>query len=84
LTLDDRLTAVATDALAFGGRASTPIIPAMTILELKFRLEMPAFFKELAEQFALVPQPLSKYRLAVAALGLASDAAPAVPEPHRA
>ena len=79
LTLDDRLTAVATDALAFGGRTATPVAPGMTILELKFRVDMPAFFKELAEQYALVPQHISKYRLAVAALGLASlDDAPTV------
>ena len=33
---------------------------------------MPVLFKYLAEEFALNPQPVSKYRLAVAALGLAS------------
>jgi hypothetical protein len=88
LTLDDRLTAVATDTLAFGGGTTTPIIPGMTILELKFRVQMPAFFKELAERFALVPQPISKYRLAVSGLGLApagtENAVPTTPEPHRA
>ena len=42
-------------------------------------VDMPAFFKELAEQYALVPQHISKYRLAVAALGLASlDDAPTI------
>jgi hypothetical protein len=86
LTLDDRLTAVATDALAFGGRTTTPVAPGMTILELKFRVEMPAFFKELSEQYALVPQQISKYRLAVAALGLATldgDAATITRTPER-
>jgi hypothetical protein len=69
LTLDDRLVAIATKDLAFGGDASTPIAPDQTILELKYRVEMPAMFKQLAEQFHLVARPVSKYRLAVAALG---------------
>jgi hypothetical protein len=41
------------------------------ILELKFRYGMPALFKYLVEEFALTPQPFSKYRLAVAVLDLA-------------
>lgn len=40
------------------------------IVELKFRVGMPALFKELVEKFALTPKRISKYRLAVVALGL--------------
>ena len=82
LTLDDRLIATPTDVLAFGGEAGTPVVPDQTVLELKFRVEMPALFKQLAEKFNLVPQQVSKYRLAVTALGLATpESAPAAPAP---
>ena len=40
------------------------------IVEFKFRLGMPILFKELVEKFALTPKRISKYRLAVVALGL--------------
>jgi hypothetical protein len=79
LTLDDRLIAVATNDLAFGGGTSTPVAADATVLELKFRVEMPALFKQLAETFNLVPQPVSKYRLAVMALGLATPEGASTP-----
>jgi hypothetical protein len=40
------------------------------IVEFKFRIGMPVLFKELVEKFALTPKRISKYRLAVVALGL--------------
>jgi hypothetical protein len=48
------------------------VLPAHIILELKYRVEMPALFRHLVEEFALEPAPVSKYRLAAAALGLAA------------
>lgn len=50
------------------------------IVEFKFRYDMPLLFKELVEKFALTPQRISKYRLAVAALGLVE--APPLPQPQ--
>ena len=46
-------------------------VPDRLILELKYRGAPPAIFRQLVEEFALVPQTASKYRLGVVALGLA-------------
>jgi hypothetical protein len=70
LTLDQNLRAVPVGELAFTGAESRWLAEDRVILELKFRREMPVLFKLLAEEFSLNPQPVSKYRLAVAALGL--------------
>ena len=74
LTLDEDLRAQPTDGLCFGAPGGTPICAGQVILELKFRHAMPTLFKYLVEEFALNPQPLSKYRLAVTALNLAATA----------
>ena len=42
-------------------------IDGRQILELKFRYGTPAIFKRLVEEFALTPEPASKYRLGMAA-----------------
>jgi hypothetical protein len=77
LTLDEDLRAQPTDGLCFSAPGDTPICANQVILELKFRYAMPTLFKYLLEEFALNPQPLSKYRLAVTALNLAATAAAA-------
>jgi hypothetical protein len=59
-------------------RGATPLLADHAILEMKFRMAMPAEFKEIVERFALQAQPISKYRLAVVALGCA----PALPAPY--
>jgi len=46
------------------------LLPGRCILELKFRMEMPAPFKSLMEELTLTPQPVSKYRLSIQAFGL--------------
>ncbi len=69
LTLDDELVARPVSGPAFVSGPGTPILPDRMILEMKFRVEMPAVFRQLAELFALKPERLSKYRLAVEALG---------------
>jgi hypothetical protein len=71
LTLDD---AVVTDAE--GAWRVTPssngveLLAGQQVLELKYRHAMPATFKDLVARHALVPRVISKYRFAVAALGL--------------
>lgn len=74
LTLDDHLVAEATGDLAFGGGGGTPIVPGHTLLELKYRGGLPALFEQLIAEFGLAPQAISKYRLAITALGLVTEA----------
>ena len=70
LTLDDRLHVTGAHRPAFGSRdgGSVRLIEDEVILELKYRSEVPALFKQLAEEFDLRPRPASKYRLGVAAI----------------
>ena len=68
LTIDDRLSAQRASTLELIDGPGAAIAPGRLILELKFRVHLPAIFKELIETFALSPAPLSKYRLAMDAL----------------
>jgi hypothetical protein len=79
LTIDEDLRAVPVDSLSFlDATPATSLLPGRAILELKFLRDMPALFKVLVEEFALTPEPTSKYRLAVDALRLATPAFPSV------
>jgi hypothetical protein len=69
-TLDENFRAARTDRLQFNHQGGTLFLEGQAILELKYRFEMPVLFKLLVEEFALQPQPLSKYRLGAATLGL--------------
>jgi hypothetical protein len=71
LTLDVELMAQPVSGPAFVSGPGTPMRAGRQILEMKFRVEMPAVFRQLTEAFALRPERLSKYRLAVEALGRA-------------
>jgi hypothetical protein len=69
LTLDDALHVAATKRPTFGhAGASVPILDGCMIVELKFRADVPALFKRLVEEFRIVPQTASKYRIGMAAL----------------
>ncbi len=46
-----------------------PRLTEQVLLELKYRKNLPALFKVLMQDFTLAPEPLSKYRLAIQALG---------------
>ena len=74
LTLDYSLSASPADAFALDGPGPASLLNGHMILELKYRGAMPAVFKELADTFALAPGRASKYRTAVAALGIAQPA----------
>ena len=52
-----------------------PLMQDHAILELKFRLVMPDLFQEMLEEFGVSRQSVSKYQLAVNALGCAPPAA---------
>ena len=72
LTLDRELTACSRTVHAFGDdTGSTPLMEHAWIMELKYRHALPALFKRLITELAPAPQRVSKYRLAVNALGLA-------------
>lgn len=70
LTLDDNLHALPAAGIWFSEQEATPIMNDQIVLELKFRYGMPALFKYLVQEFALMPRPFSKYRLAAATLNL--------------
>lgn len=72
LTLDAQVRAWPTDAFEFQTGEPQPVLPDRVILEMKFRVEMPAVFKALVEEFRLNPAPVSKYRSSINALGLAT------------
>jgi hypothetical protein len=68
LTVDDDLRAQRVSDLVLASRLGEPFSDRRLIVELKYRVELPALFKELIETFTLMPQPISKYRLAMDAL----------------
>lgn len=74
LTLDSNIRALPVNDTRFSTESIVPAVmavPDRLILELKYRGAPPAIFRQLVEEFALVPQSASKYRLGVVALGLA-------------
>lgn len=74
LTLDDEIRALPAGELAFNDSSDGQLLSERgVIIEMKYRFEMPAVFKQLVEEFSLNPQPLSKYRLAAAALGCVTE-----------
>ncbi|MEY4933476.1 MAG: hypothetical protein RLZZ403_1796, partial [Pseudomonadota bacterium] len=80
MTLDRNLRATAQVAHPFDNRDDgTPLLDQSWILELKYRHALPALFKRLITELAPAPQRVSKYRLAVSALGLTAPAAPSPP-----
>lgn len=80
LTLDDALHVAPTRRPLFGHAGQPiPMMEGSMILELKFRVEVPALFKRLAEEFRLVPQTASKYRIGIAALDPGGTRGEAVP-----
>ena len=79
LTIDCDLRSVPVREPRFSAGAGTPFLQDRVIVELKFRVRMPAIFRRLVEEFALEPASASKYRLGMIALGHRPvDASPAV------
>jgi hypothetical protein len=69
LTLDDTIGVAPIEEPRFSSDALTPVLPGQLVLELKFRGQPPALFKQLIEEFRLIPCTVSKYRLGMMALG---------------
>ena len=71
LTIDRCIQAVPLNQVGFKDEQPGIVLSENhAIVEFKFRMGMPVVFKELVEKFAITPGRISKYRLAVVALGL--------------
>lgn len=71
LTLDNELCAQACTQTEFATATEQVLLPSdRYILELKYRYSLPVLFRRLLSEFAPLPQRISKYRLAIEALGL--------------
>ena len=66
LTIDEGLKALPVEAAAFAPDGPATPLPVEAIVEMKYRADMPAVFKRLAEEFDLHAERVSKYRLGVA------------------
>jgi hypothetical protein len=75
LTLDEGIRAARLADVGFHDRIGGAPLTDRVVLELKFRRDLPLLFRELVARFALNPQPFSKYRTAIRALGLVPGAA---------
>jgi len=75
LTLDDQIVALPMEALSFAPDSGIPVLASHTILEMKYRVELPAVLRHLVEVFGLNPSPVSKYRLSADALALTAERA---------
>lgn len=80
MTLDEHMSALASDSFTFHPHSGTPLLQGTMILELKYRGAVPALFRRMIEDFRLAPRRSSKYRVAVETLGLV--ATPPGEAPH--
>ena len=69
LTLDSGLRAVPAHESRFSLDPGVPFLEHRMVLELKYRVHLPAIFRRLVEEFALRTETASKYRLGMTALG---------------
>jgi len=89
MTVDTNLRVLPMPDRAFIPGVGFPLIDGHCIVELKYRLELPALFKQLVETFRLEPSAVSKYRLGLSVLdyaplttALATDAGPGLMPGH--
>jgi hypothetical protein len=73
MTIDFNLRVLPMPDRAFLPGTGFPLIEGSNIVEVKYRIALPALFKGLVAEFGLRPQPLSKYRSGLAALGLTPE-----------
>jgi hypothetical protein len=69
LTLDSNVRAQAASHWHVEEIAQGPTLTDQVLLELKFRRHLPGLFRVMMQDFGLEPGPLSKYRIAIHALG---------------
>jgi hypothetical protein len=75
MTVDTNLRVLPLPDRALIPGVGLPLIPDKTIIEIKYRVAMPALFRQFCEAFGIEPSKTSKYRLGLSAL----DYAPAPP-----
>jgi hypothetical protein len=68
LTLDEQLRATRVNTIDFTAAEGIHVFEPFVIVEMKYRAVVPAMFKRLIEDVGLMPEPISKYRLAMSAL----------------
>jgi hypothetical protein len=71
MTIDTNLRVLPMPDRAFIPGVGFPLIEGQCIVELKYRVEVPALFRQLVETFKLAPSPVSKYRIGLGALDYA-------------
>jgi hypothetical protein len=83
MTIDTNLRVLPMPDRAFIPGVGFPLIEGRCIVELKFRVEVPALFKQLVETFRIEPGAVSKYRIGLGALDCAplTEGRPAEPVP---
>ena len=74
VTMDVDLRVQPAYGFAFSPERGTLVLPNFAIVEVKFQGPEPPALAELTHMFHLTPQPVSKYRLGAAILGVAADA----------
>jgi hypothetical protein len=80
MTVDANLRVLPMPDRAFIPGVGFPLIEGHCIVELKYRVELPALFKRLVEDFGIEPGAVSKYRLGVSVLDYPPVTAPPAPE----
>lgn len=71
LTVDEAVQARTAEGLRFAMAPGVPTLGTQCVVEMKYVRTPPALLKRLLEEFSLQPNPVSKYRVSVEALGLA-------------
>jgi len=71
ITFDQNVVTAPSTVAEFADIRGAAVLPDQTIMELKFAERIPDIFQQLIDDFRVSPQSISKYRLAVDALGLA-------------
>jgi hypothetical protein len=72
LTIDEAVQARQADALRFSMAPGTPTLDRQCVVEVKYVRTPPALIKRLVEEFKLDSRTVSKYRLSIERLGIAT------------
>ena len=81
MTVDTNLRVLPMPDRALIPGVGFPLIHGHCIVELKYRVELPALFKQLVETFKIESSPVSKYRLGLSVLDYAPLTTAIAPEP---
>lgn len=76
LTFDDDIRVQPNTTTTFVPDGGLPVLEGRVIIEMKYCAEMPEVLGALVEEFALVPEAISKYRLSVGELATRRPSAP--------